>query len=262
MSYPDEEKGPSRRLWVLAAAAALALHAGGAALALGYLKVDDDEGLGTNGAAFAVELASPDLPHADLLPGPDLEATQASMAQVERKAEIQQTDIPNEKPTTSADADRMVSENASKKPQEDEAKIAAIQTEASLEQDDQLATARQQLDEKARESEQMKAPDPGIGKDRLRLTANWGRKISAYFELHKRYPENHKSKVATVRVSFVLNRRGNVVSASVARSSGDAAFDDAAISMIHRSDPVPPPPAGLTDDTFSFNLDVNFTKRK
>jgi len=46
------------------------------------------------------------------------------------------------------------------------------------------------------------------------------------------------------------------------QSSGDVAFDDAAISMIHRSDPVPLPPAGLTDDTYSFSLDVNFTKPK
>ncbi len=28
--------------------------------------------------------------------------------------------------------------------------------------------------------------------------------------------------------------------------------------MIRRSDPVPRPPAGLTDDTFSYSLDVNF----
>jgi len=262
MSYSDEERGSSRPLWVMAAVAALALHVGGAALAVGYLKIDDDDGLGTNGAAFAVELASPDLPQADVLPGADAEATQASMPQVEQKAELEQTDLRNEKPTTTENADSVVSESASKKPPEDETKIAALQTEASPEQDDQLATARQQIDDKARDSEQTRAPDPGIGKDRLKLTSNWGRKISAYLELHKRYPENHKSKAATVKVSFVLNRRGNVVSANVSQSSGDAAFDAAAISMIHRSDPVPPPPAGLTDDTFSFNLDVNFTRRK
>jgi periplasmic protein TonB len=262
MSYSDDERGSSRRLWVMAAVAALALHVGGAALAVGYLKIDDDDGLGANGAAFAVELASPDLPQADLLPGPDAEATQASMPQVEQKAELEQTDLPTEKPTSSEDADRVVSENASKKPQEEETKIAAIQTEASPERDDELATARQQLDDKSRESEQMKAPNPGVGADRLKLTADWGRRIRAYFNLHKRYPEHRKSAAGNVKVSFVLNRRGNVISANVLQSSGDAAFDAAAISMIHRSDPVPLPPAGLTDDTFSFNLDVNFTKRK
>jgi protein TonB len=28
--------------------------------------------------------------------------------------------------------------------------------------------------------------------------------------------------------------------------------------MIHRSDPVPRPPAKLTDDEFAYSLDVNF----
>jgi hypothetical protein len=32
--------------------------------------------------------------------------------------------------------------------------------------------------------------------------------------------------------------------------------------MIHRSDPVPLPPAGLTDDQFSFSLDVRYKKPK
>jgi hypothetical protein len=32
--------------------------------------------------------------------------------------------------------------------------------------------------------------------------------------------------------------------------------------MIRRSDPVPQPPVGLTDDEFRFSLDVNFKKPK
>jgi outer membrane biosynthesis protein TonB len=39
-------------------------------------------------------------------------------------------------------------------------------------------------------------------------------------------------------------------------------FDEAAMDMIRRSDPVPRPPAELTDDTFSYNLDVNFNGKK
>ena len=48
-----------------------------------------------------------------------------------------------------------------------------------------------------------------------------------------------KNKAATVKVSLVLNRLGNVVQVAVLESSGDPAFDEAAISMIRRSDPVP-----------------------
>ena len=261
MAHFDTEQGPSRRLWFLAATAALALHLGGAALAVSHLKtIDGDEGLGVNGADFAVELESPKALDDNLPPGPDVDAAQASQQQVEQKAELKETDFPIGRPTESEDPDRVVSN--SEKPKEDDPKVAAVQTEAAQENNAQIATARQQLDERARESEQIKAPNPGIGKDKLNLTANWGRKISAYFDLHKRYPENHKSKAATVKVSLVLNRRGNVVSANVVQSSGDSAFDDAAISMIRRSDPVPPPPAGLTDDTYPFSLDVSFNASK
>ena len=49
-----------------------------------------------------------------------------------------------------------------------------------------------------------------------------------------------------------------LVTADVVESSGDRAYDDAAIAMIHRSDPVPPPPADLTQDQFSFTLPVIF----
>jgi TonB family protein len=89
----------------------------------------------------------------------------------------------------------------------------------------------------------------------LKLTEDWGRKISAYFEQHKRFPEG-KKRSAKVKVALVLNRLGKVVSVAVQESSGDPSFDDAAVSMIHRSDPVPAPPSGLTDDQFSFSLDV------
>jgi TonB family protein len=262
MSDLDIERKPSRRLWILAALAALALHLGGAALAVTHLRTDDgDEGLGAAGAEFAVELAAPKVPDDNLPPGPDADASQASQQLAEQKAEIKETELPKDNPTEAEDPDRIVTPNDSKKPREDDPKVAAIETPASDYSPAQEATSRQTLDEKAPEAETARAPIAGIGKDRLKLTADWGRKISAYFDLHKRYPAD-KSKSATVKVSLVLNRRGNVVSVEVAESSGDPVFDAAAMSMIRRSDPVPPPPAGLTEDQFGFNLDVNFTKPK
>jgi TonB family protein len=262
MSDLDIEQKPSRRLWILAALAALALHLGGAALAVTHLRTDDgNEGLGAAGADYAVELASPKVPDDNLPPGLDADASRFSPQLAEQKAEVEETELPKDKPTEAEDPDRIVTPNDSKKPKEDDPKVAAIETQASEYSPAQEATSRQTLDEKAPEAETARAPSLGIGKDRLKLTADWGRKISAYFELHKRYPKD-KSKSTRVKVSLVVNRRGNVVSVDVAESSGDPAFDDAAVSMIRRSDPVPKPPAGLTDDQFSFSLDVNFTKPK
>jgi protein TonB len=262
MSDLDIERKPCRRLWVLAALAALALHLGGAALAIAHLRTDDgDNGLGANGVEIAFEMASPKLPDDNLPMGPDVDATFASRAMAEQKAEVKEADLPKDRPTSTEEADRVVTRSDSKKPKEDDPKIAAVQTEAAEESPNQLATSRQTLDEKAPEAENAKAPIKGIGKDKQKLTADWGRRISAYFELHKRYPPN-KSKLTTVQVNLVLNRRGNVVSVDVTESSGDPTFDAAAVSMVRRSSPVPPPPAGLTDDQFKFSLDVKFTKPK
>jgi TonB family protein len=57
---------------------------------------------------------------------------------------------------------------------------------------------------------------------------------------------------------MVLNRRGNVLSVVIAKSSGDAAYDEAAVSMIRRSDPVPVPPANLIDEQFLLEMDILF----
>jgi TonB family protein len=48
------------------------------------------------------------------------------------------------------------------------------------------------------------------------------------------------------------------VSANVKRSSGDKAFDDAALMMMKRADPVPAPPPALADEGLSFDLPVVF----
>lgn len=263
MTDVDLEQKPSWRLWGLAAIAALTLHFGGAALAIAHLKgSDSDEGLGANGVEIAFEMASPKVTDEQLPPGPDTDASMASPQLAEQKAEVKESELPKDKPNETEDPDRIVTENESKKPKEDDPKVAAVQTQASTESVAQEATARQTLDESAPESDKAKAPNLGIGKDKQKLAADWARQISAYFEQHKRYPNVKKHKNATVKVSLVLNRLGNVVQVGVLESSGDPAFDEAAISMIRRSDPVPRPPAELTQDTFSYSLNVNFNERK
>lgn len=262
MSDLTHEQKPSRRLWICAAAGAVALHLGFVALAIAHNSSDDgDDSLGANAIEVGLELSSPTAEVTDLPPGPDTDASVASPALAEQKAEVKPTDLPQDTPTETEDPDRVVTENQSKKPVEDDPKVEKVQTSASQESVAQEATARQTL-EGAHESETTTAPNIGIGKDQQKLTADWGRRISAYFELHKRYPKVEKGKSAKVRVTLVLNRLGHVVSAAVLESSGDAMYDEEAISMIRRSDPVPRPPVKLTDDQFNFSIDVNFKNGK
>ena len=97
----------------------------------------------------------------------------------------------------------------------------------------------------------------GIGKDILKMTAEW-KQDQRLFRAAQAQSGGQEPKTTTVKVSFALNRRGNVVSVDVVESSGDAAYDSEAISMVRRSDPVPLPPADLTEDQFAFSLPVNF----
>jgi periplasmic protein TonB len=256
----SDESRPARTLWILAALAALALHLGGAALALAHLRADDgDDGLGAAGAEFAVEMASPKAPDTDLPPGPDSEAMQEQQALPEQKAETKETELPKDQSQQVDDPDRVVTENISKKPQDEDPKIAAVETPAAEASPKSVATARQTLDEDAREAEKALAPVLGIGKDILKLTADWNRKISAHLTAHKVNPEGKEPNNQKVKVSFAINRRGNVLSVDVVESSGDAAYDAAAILIVRKSDPIPQPPASLTDDRFERTVDIIFT---
>jgi protein TonB len=262
MSDLTIEQKPSRPIWILAAVGALAIHLAGAAWAVAHLQTDDPgDGLGANAIEVGLEPASPRLEATDLPAGPDMEASVASTAREEQKAEVKQSELPKDLPTEAEVPDRVVAPNDQQQPKEDDPKIAAVQTTASTESVATEATARQSL-ENAAEKDHMVAPNSGIAKDLQRLSADWNRRLSAYFEQHKRYPKVHNAKSAKVKVAFVLNRLGHVLSVNVERSSGDTAFDEAAVSMIRRSDPVPRPPVKITDEIFSRSLEVTFTEEK
>ena len=259
-----QEQRPPWRLWTIAAVAAVALHAAGAALALAHLNSDDgSDGLGANVSEIGVELTSPAAEDTELPPGPDADASVASPALAEQKAEVKPTDLPKETPKESEEPDRVVTQNEQKKPTDDDPKIETVQTAASQESVAQEASARQHI-EGAREANAAAAPNLGIGKDNQKLTRDWGKRISAYFELHKRYPKTDKIRAAKVKLNLVINRMGHVLSLEIAQSSGDPLYDEAALDMVRRSDPVPRPSneLKLTDEALSFNLPVDFKGKK
>jgi protein TonB len=259
--YIDARQAASRRLWVFAALAALALHIAAAALAFANLGGELDEGgLGANADEIAVEVGAPRVDDDQLAPGPDLDPAQASQQVAEQKAETHDTELPMDRPNEAEEPDRLVTQSNQDKPPEDEPKVAAVETPAAIEQPAQQETSRKTLED-APEAEKAKAPIIGIDKDKEKLTADWGLKVNAYFKLHKRFPEGkNKRKSGRVTVFIELNRLGHVTAVRVEQSSGYAAFDEAAIAMVRRSDPVPRPPAALTDEEFKFTLAVDFSE--
>ena len=258
MSDLITEQKPSRRLWILAAVGALALHIGGVALAVAHLRDDDaDDTLGAPAIEVGLEMESPHLEATDLPAGPDTDASIASPALPEQKAEVKETELPKEVPTETEDPDRVVTPNESKKPQEDDPKVAAVATSASTESVAAEATAMPST-EAVQEGPRSVAPAQGTGESAQRMRATWQKELVAHLDKHKRYPADRSQKTAEILVSFTLDRMGHVLSASIVKGSGDSAFDEAALAMVRKSDPVPMPPPLVADEGLNFTLPVIF----
>lgn len=258
MADPETEQKPSTRLWVLAAVAALALHLGCGALAVAHLQVDElEDSLGAAAIEVGMELASLRREATDLPPGPDTDASVASPALAEQKAEVKETELPKDVPTEAEDPDRVVTPNESKKPKEDDPKIAAVQTSASTESVAAEATATPSSDA-IPEGPRSIAPAIGSGETARRVRATWQKELVAHLDKHKRYPAERSQKSAEIVISFALDRMGKVLSMNIVKGSGDTAFDEAALAMVRRSDPVPQPPPLIADEGLSFTLPVIF----
>ncbi len=76
--------------------------------------------------------------------------------------------------------------------------------------------------------------------------ANWQSSLMAHLERRKRYPSGARSRGerGTVYVRFSIDGSGNVLSASLARSSGSSELDQEVLSLVRRASPVPAPPPG------------------
>jgi TonB family protein len=258
MSELDTEQKPSRRLWIFAGIAALALHVGCAALAIAHMRTDDpDDSLGAPTIEIGLEMMAPRVEATDLPPGPDTDASVASPALAEQKAVVNETDLPKEVPTETEEPDRIVTTNDTKKPEKEEQEVAAVQTSASTESVAAEATATPSS-EAIPEGPRSVAPAMGSGESMRRLKATWQKELVAHLDKHKRYPSERRQKSAEIVVSFVLDRTGRVLSSSIVKGSGDTAFDEAALAMIKRSDPVPQPPPLVADEGLNFTLPVIF----
>lgn len=248
-------------LWLIAGFAALALHAGSVAFAAYYLKPEPVDGeLGAPAVEVGIEYAAPHLEPLDLPPGPEAEDSAASPAVVEQKANVEETQLPKEQPLESDDPDRLVSPDDSTKPKEDDPTIKAMEAMPSTESIASEATAPP-VSETAQESVWSTAPVQGTGESDQRVRVTWEKELAVHLNKHKRYPANGRRRNVQVLVRFTIDRLGHVLAASVVTGSGDASFDEAALDMLHRSDPVPPPPPLVADEGLSFTLPVIFRVR-
>jgi len=256
MSGLEREPQPSRRLWMLAALGALALHIGGAALAVAHLQTREEEDfLGAPAIEVGLELTSSRAEPIDLPPGAEVDASTASPQLAERKAEVNETDLPKDKPAEADDPDRVVKLDDLKNPREDDPKIATVQTLASTLSVPQQATAAPdgRLDDKT------SAPKQGIESSTQLAKLKWEQRLAAHFKKHLIFVKGPKVRVI---LALEFDRMGHVVAASIAEGSGRKAFDEAALKIVRQSDPVPVPPPLVADQGLKRTLPVDFNNAK
>ncbi len=253
-----EPRKPSMPLWLVAAVVAVLLHAAAIALIVMHLQADDpDDALGAPALEIALDLAAPRLAPTDLPPGPESEAAAATPPLPEQKATAEESTLPKDTPTETDDPDRLVAPTAAAKPKEDDPQVKTVETSPSAESVASEATAPP-ASATAPESPRSTAPVQGTGQAAARIRATWEKELVGHLNRFKRYPEGANRRSVEIAVLFTLDRTGHVLSAAIEKSSGDPAFDAAALAMLHRADPVPAPPPAVADESLTFTLPVMF----
>jgi len=140
----DHTRNLPRTIWTAAAIGAVAIHAGGIALALASMQPESATDLGAPAIEIGIGLTAPRVDPSELPVGPDTEAAAPSPAVVEQKTVIEHNDLPKAVPTETDDPDRVVAPNETKKPEE-EPKLQTVQAQPSTESIAAEATATPML---------------------------------------------------------------------------------------------------------------------
>ncbi|MHC1548064.1 energy transducer TonB family protein [Phyllobacterium sp. K27] len=104
-----------------------------------------------------------------------------------------------------------------------------------------------QAQAQVRESSRNAASASSSGSGSSMSPAKWQSRLMSHLERRKKYPSGARSRGETgvAYVRFRIDDAGNVLSASLARSSGFPELDAEVIALVRRASPVPQPPPGV-----------------
>jgi protein TonB len=102
---------------------------------------------------------------------------------------------------------------------------------------------------------------PKLSEDARRAAASaWAVAIQKRIARHHAYPRG-TTREGRVRVAMVILPSGHLDRVSVARSSGTAELDEAALAAVKRAAPFPPAPEALDDKWFDVGQWISFERR-
>ena len=93
--------------------------------------------------------------------------------------------------------------------------------------------------------------------------ANYNGRLSAHLQRYKQYPHASRSagQEGIAMLSFTVDRNGQVLSSSLAKSSGSTALDNETMAMIRRAQPLPPFPPEMTQGSITVMVPIRYSLR-
>jgi protein TonB len=75
------------------------------------------------------------------------------------------------------------------------------------------------------------------------------------------FPARAQCREGLVKISFLIDRAGNLIASEIAESSNVPAFDAEALAMVKRGHPYPPPPKGVGGPHVTLTVPVRFRQQ-
>jgi periplasmic protein TonB len=107
------------------------------------------------------------------------------------------------------------------------------------------------------------APAPGSRSPNSDALPNWTSQLVARLERFKRYPSaaQARGEGGVAELAFNVDRRGGVHHAQILRSSGSALLDKAALALLARAAPLPPPPPEIRGAQIAIVVPIRYNVR-
>ncbi|MCK1395043.1 energy transducer TonB [Bradyrhizobium sp. 1] len=266
---PLRERETAR--WGGSAAVIVALHITAALLAMSWLRSQPEQGVTLPAIMIDMSPATsaPQPTQDDVAPGPLMQEADASPPEPVQRQAVEETIAPTppqDKPDVVAPPEQKL-EPAPAKPEP--AKIVpvakpalekpkVVRREAKKPSDATPAPRTSAPPRAEREAPMASAMSAGAVASAI---ASYNQRVRAHLMRFHSYPSGGGGARGVAKLSFTVSRSGQVTSSRLGGSSGVAAFDAQAMSMIRQASPFPPIPDEIRNGSMSFSIPVEFTVR-
>lgn len=210
--------------------------------------------------AEAIEPETAETPTAPELTAPEVAAVMPEVVAALPQPRPIVEPVPEEK-AVEAKPEKTRQPEKIQQPKKTEAKKAETKKTAKAEKADKDARQKLAKAEAAPAPKSAASVESRASKAKTVSPARWQSKVVAWLNRHKRYPRGAGGEQGMVNVAFAINASGSVLSVRVARSSGNAELDKAALDMVRRASPVPAPPPEIAQSRMNLAVPVQFSVR-